>query len=209
MKSSKRGTSPKYFLGLAVSLVFLFTVFSQSGYKMLVVDEDKVLGTSSATTTAKKNFNGVTYLCKKTNCDSVSKISSFDQNVLVKSQGDLCKSVKDRDGKSVCYWNTDYFTTHQCNVDKSVYRNKDYKNNLSTVGGLNQALSGTSENIVYYDCTTVTPTLRPTKTPTRRQVSTPTPKLTKTPVGGVSGSKLNDPKPPKTTKTTKTNSTAR
>lgn len=208
MKSSKRGVSPMYFVGLGVSLVFLFTVSNQAGYKVKVVDEEKVLGTSSATTTAKKNINGVTYLCKKTNCDAVDKIKSYEQNALVKSQGDLCKSVKDKDGKSVCYWNTDYFTTHQCNVDKSVYRNKDYKNNLSTAGGLNQALSGTSENIVYYDCTTVTPTSIPTKTPTRRQVATPTPKAPTEIKATPTPKKLKptDPKPPKP-KTTK--STAR
>lgn len=55
MKSSRRGTSPKYFLGLAVSLVFLFTVSSQSGYKVRVVDaEEKVLGVSSVASAVSK-----------------------------------------------------------------------------------------------------------------------------------------------------------
>jgi len=175
MKSSKRRSSTSLggkLAGLALVLSVLLLVFKQTGYKMKAPDGENVLGTSSnQTTRVTRTMNGVKYTCARTNCDKVKNISVWEQDRgNDKSQGKVCKSVRDNKGNSICNWTTGYFSTHQCNVEKSIYRNKKFKGNASTPGGLNQAFTEDSENIVYYNCAKI-PTI---PTPTRSKPK-PTP----------------------------------
>ena len=174
MKSSGRKVVASRFVtfvGLTLALALGFTVVNQGNFATKGKQES-VLGTlSSHTTNVTKSLNGVNYQCQRTDCDSVENMSAWEQNALNKSQGDTCEAVTDRTGKNVCYWNTDYFTTHQCNVDKTTYRNQSTDN-----GALNLYFSGGSENVVYYNCTKIalTPTrVPPTAIPTKRPTPTP------------------------------------
>lgn len=176
MKSSRRGTSPKYFVGLAVSLVFLFTVFNQAGYKMRVVDGETVLGTSDDGMFLTRTLNDsdqFVYACNRTNCDSKKSKSN-------------CVAMKDYANRPICYWtNPSVFGTAQCDVSKS-----NYRSNSTSFGSLNMSLGkayGESlENVAYYNCKKIpiaTPTSRLTptkKAPTPpKKAPTPTPKKAK------------------------------
>lgn len=185
MKSSKRRSSLSTGAKLAaVALVFAIgiPIFKQTGYKMQAVDREKVLGSYAGnTTTVSRQLKGVNYLCKRTDCDVLANDSSvpgaldITANYGLNETSSRCNSAKDRSNRSICYWSNPTFTHSQCNVDKTFYRNKKYKNNLDSVGGRNQALSEDSENVVYYDCTKIAPTPKSNPTPTRK----PTPRQTK------------------------------
>lgn len=169
MKSSKRGVSPMYFIGLATSLVFLFTVSSQSGYKVRVVDEENVLGTSTPhTTTVTRTMNSVGYICKRTDCDKVANGGGLfgDDDDADSNNGNNCRAVKDSSNKSVCYWSNPTWTAAQCNVETSVYRNRG-----TDKGAQNLYFSENGENVVYYNCVKIVPTPKPTSKP----MPTPTP----------------------------------
>ncbi len=170
MKSShKNSPLSNVFSGFALALVAVVGFFTVGTMLPKQQSQEAVLGASSHTSTVTTVVNGVKYRCQRTDCEKVENISWTNQNALDDSQGDVCESKKDSSGKNVCYWATGHFTTHQCNVDTSVYRNKKYKG-TTTPGGINQAISGRDENIVYYNCIKIVP---PTPSPTK--MATPTP----------------------------------
>ena len=165
MKSShKNSPLPNVFSGFALALVAVVGFFTVGTMLPKQQSQEAVLGASSPTSNVVRSFNGDKYLCRKTECDKVANGGGAlsDDTDEDANNGPKCRSVKDSNQKSVCYWDNPIFTAAQCNVDKSVYRNRG-----TDRGALNLYFSEDAENNVYYNCRKLispTPTRIPTPT---------------------------------------------
>lgn len=195
MKSSGRKVVASRFVtfvGLTLILALGFFVVNHGVYTSKVSNESVLGASSTATSVVTRIFNSDEYLCKRTNCDKVSYVDPGKGGLVDvdNSISDRCYSVRDNVGKSVCYWSDPVWTKEQCNVDKDVYRNRG-----TDRGAQNLYFSEDSENVVYYNCTKITPTptrVPPTAIPTRR----PTPTIRLTTAGMPTPTKRpTDPKP--------------
>lgn len=171
MKSShKNSPLSNVFSGFALALVAVVGFFTVGTMLPKQQSQEAVLGASSHTSTVVRTFNGDKYLCRKTECDKVANGGGAwsDDTDEDANNGPKCRSVKDSNQKSVCYWDNPIFTAAQCNVDKSVYRNRG-----TDRGALNLYFSEDAENNVYYNCVKAKNTKLLTPSPTK--MATPTP----------------------------------
>ncbi len=174
MKSShKNSPLSGAFSVFAVGLVAIIGFFTLGSSLPKQNTQEQVLGVSSHTAKVTRTFHGDKYVCNKPECDKVANGGGAlsDDTDADMGNGPKCRSVKDSKKTSVCYWDNPILTAAQCNVDKSVYRNRG-----TDKGALNLYFSEDPENNVYYDCAKITPapTKKPSPTPTRRPSPTPT-----------------------------------